>query len=197
MLTDDEEIAAGYTKSDSKFSFVYFKFKDIKAMEDGSLVCVMEETYTLIARSKESTTYFYHTSDIMIYRMNGSGKLEWINLIRKKTSSPKHYNNNSFVGYWTDDEYIMFFGDKMYNYDEKGTYHIDYSFISNNKDCAAKVKFDINTGRYVRTIALNKENLGKMEINPLRRSINYVNQQLVVLFNNHSKEIFGTINFTN
>lgn len=195
MIPDDEE-ETGEESKDKKLLLSNYVVRDIHSMNDGSFVGVLEYYQSYTVSSQDGSTSHYIYGDILTYKINASGKMDWVTPIRCYQHHNIKNNHGSFAGYWHGDDYYLYFGDKIGNYEKDGKYHHGFSKILPDREyCVSQVKLNLSTGKYERTIFLNKKRLGKMVAMPTVFSANYGISSMVFFFNQKKNEVLGTLKF--
>jgi hypothetical protein len=192
LIPDDEE-TTGAANKDNQVSLENYEIRDIKSLNDGSFIGVIEyySSFTL-----SDGTQNYQFGDILIYKINSAGKMEWLTPIRCHQHHNIKINHGSFEGYWNGNQYFIIFGDRLAHYENDGKYHHDYSkVLSNNEYCVSQVVLDLKTGQYKRSILLKKDKLANLVAMPTHFKSNYSNSSLIFYFNQKKNELFGIMKF--
>lgn len=207
----DEELALNrknyFERKDNRSRFgselMNYTFRSVSLANDGSMVVVAEQFYiyqqnTSDGRGLTQTLQHYYYNDIVVYRMNQSGDLQWI------TRIPKEQHSINDFGYYSSIKVIsekgkshIFFNDNRSNYSNEGDYvgqvRVVNFPISKRNFVFANVTIDEATGQQKRNI-YSDYNLTNGIVVPKLAVVDYLQNELLFL-SIGKKEQFGLLKF--
>ncbi len=186
--------------------FYNYEMRELKCLSDGSVLVALEQFFIRVTSYTDSkgvthTTTHYYYNDVIVYKVTKDNEFEWVQRIRKFQHST---NDGGYIlgigGYFTDDQYVVFFNDNQENYDESGQYMVEDSEklnstrSSKSKNCVAKATIDLSNGNQERVMFTTREETDAYCI-PKRFANDEVNKTLLLYFQTRKKEKFGLLRY--
>ncbi len=180
-----------------------YNFREVHLTTDGGVVVVLEQYYVIVTTTTDSkgnvrTTYTYYYNDLITYRVQNDGEFDWIKKIDKSQVSQNDGGRYSSIGgYFSGDNYVMFFNDNNKNYSESGDFldaKIYSASMRKKKNCVAKVEIDLTTGEYDRKRFTSREETSAIAV-PKKFQTDYVNNEMFMYLIDGKKEKFGLLKF--
>jgi hypothetical protein len=180
-----------------------YTFRSVSLTADGSLIVVAEQFYiyqqnTSDGRGLTQTLQHYYYNDVVVYRMNREGELQWIVRI------PKEQHSINDFGYFSSIKVIsengkthVFFNDTKLNYSNEGAYlgqlRVVNFPITKRNFVFAMATIDEQNGQQQRTV-FSDYNLSNGVIVP-KLSVVDSQQKEVLFLSVGKKEQFGLLKY--
>ncbi len=165
-----------------------YAIRSIYPLDDGSTIVVAEQFYiyqqtTTDARGISQSVSHYYFNDIVSYKIDVSGKFNWMIRIPKEQHSVNDYGYYSSIkSFVNNGKLVCFFNDNINNYDEFGVYegfNRSISFPARKKSYTlAKCEVDIASGE-VNRMSFNDYNETQGYVIPRLSTIDYPNRQVL------------------
>ena len=161
----------GNSKAPDLYSYV---LRTQHALPDGSTVGSMEQYYVREVRRTDpktgavSYTYYYYYNDIIAYKINVAGQMEWEKRIPKyQVSVNDNGPYSSYFSYIENGKLCFIFNDNKRNYAETGEYIREgttpYGFsLSYRKNVVALTSLDLATGNNNRQVMSTAKELSSI-----------------------------------
>lgn len=161
----------GKSKAPDLYSYV---LRTQHALPDGSTVGSMEQYYVREVRRTDpktgavTYTYYYYYNDIIAYKINVNGQMEWEKRIPKfQVSVNDHGPYSSYFSYIDNGKLCFIFNDNKRNYAETGEYIREgitpYGFsLSYRKNVVALSTLDLATGNDSRQVMSTAKELSSI-----------------------------------
>jgi hypothetical protein len=179
-----------------------YKVVDMITQNDGSTIGIMEKSYVVTrtytdSRGGSRTVYYYHFEDLIIYKNNLEGQIEWIKRIEKNqiTSNDGGYYS-SIVHCIQDQKLTLFFNDSKQNYDENGNFirlNENMSLLKKQKTLA-QVNIQLSDG----TVSRKEIKIPELEsLIPIPRisENNKINREILFIAQRGSKLKYGLLKY--
>ncbi len=179
------------------------RFRDTQILADGSVLGTIENyhvdtTYSYDGRRNESL-FAFHYEDIIAFKIDVSGKVEWLKRIPKKQISYNDYGYRSgYAGFLDGNKYYMIFNDNVNNYDESGMFITGNKFeaeYSKKNNAVGLVSLDIETGNITRKNLFDREDVESIAI-PKLFKYNPFDNTMILYATVGNKERFGLLTIT-
>lgn len=180
-----------------------YKIKDIHILEDGSIAGSIEQNYVLVrsfsdSRGVTTTTYTYYYNDIIAFKIGENGGFEWLQKIKKMQISTNDGGPYSSYSSHIDGNRIVFiFNDSRANYDEKGDYVKDLSFIAKftkRDNVVAITEVELTDGSTSRKSLFTRKEIGTLAI-PKMFQVDVLNKEMLLYATFRNKERYGYLKF--
>lgn len=106
-----------------------FTMDKVVIENDGSIVLLGEQYYTVTHYSQKHTYTSYHYEDILITKIDPSGKMSWIKKLPKKQAGTSGQGGMSYKHFFVNDNHYVLYLDNVKNYnlpaDKKPAVHSD------------------------------------------------------------------------
>ncbi len=172
-------------------------------MADGSVTIIAEQFYIFQLNASDgrgltqSVNHYYY-NDLLIYRIDSTGKVAWIIRVPKEQYSTNDYGYFSSMKSFVDKGIIhCYFNDTRDNYSDNGMFE---SFVSAanfpmrpKKYVLAHVEIDMLTGNSSRYIQDSYENIQAYAV--LKQAEIDLSKRQMLFYANGTKERFGLLQF--
>ncbi len=180
-----------------------YQMRQSEILPDGSLIGLMEQYYVQVRsyydpRGMSTVNYTYHYNDLIIFKVDPDGDVEWINKIPKNQVSTNDGGPYSSYAFFIDKQNVnIIFNDHIDNYDKGGKYIPNtYNVASFGKkyNVVAHVKVDLFSGLNTREQLTSQKEIGAFVMPKLFRT-DFKNNEMIVFSTFKSKEKFGVLKF--
>ena len=187
-------------------SFQYFQMRKLKSTNDGGFIGIAE--HFDIERQFSGTgapgtnnridTYYYY-NNILVYKLDSSGRLQWNTIIRKN----QHSINDSgyflsFADYANDSSLYLIFNDNDKNYTAQGKFirniELKTAYFNSWRNVIGLVEINLDTGQKERRTIGGKRSTDTILV-PKLCIANQAKSELFLYGRNGQKHRFGSINF--
>tara|TARA_B110000285_G_scaffold77754_1_gene89535 strand:+ start:4554 stop:6122 length:1569 start_codon:yes stop_codon:yes gene_type:complete len=179
-----------------------YKMRDITILKDGTIVGTMEQFYVQVRTYSDprsgttSQSYQYYYNDIIAFKINQTGKFDWIKKIRKfQVSTNDEGPYSSYHSYIDEGKVKLIFNDHIKNY-ENGKFidseKIAVTSYSRKKNVASLVSIDLNSGDVDRSIFFERAKVNTLII-PKLFKVDYSNNEVLLYSISGRREKIGTL----
>jgi len=176
--------------------------RDITILKDGTIVGTMEQFYVQVRTYSDprsgttSQSYQYYYNDIIAFKINQTGKFDWIKKIRKfQVSTNDEGPYSSYHSYIDEGKVKLIFNDHIKNY-ENGKFidseKIAVTSYSRKKNVASLVSIDLNSGDVDRSIFFERAKVNTLII-PKLFKVDYSNNEVLLYSISGRREKIGTL----
>lgn len=185
-------------------SFINFTLTDAFYLKDGAVVGVLEQYHIETSFYSDSWGGFssvnkYYYNDILTFKINDNGGLDWVERILKSQLSSTDENiYSSYTAYIDSNELVVLFNDNLKNYNESGTFEgnqIHYSSLSKRNHVVAIANIDLYSGILKRNTLFKRKKTKTVLIPHASISSKQLGGMLVYSCF-RGIELFGTLNST-
>ncbi len=182
-----------------------YRMREALTMEDGSIVGTLEQyyvqasTYSDSRNGQMSTTYYYYYNDIIAYKIDTTGKFQWIEKIRKyQVSTNDGGPFSSYEVFLSKGNLYFIFNDSFENYSLDGEFldpdKIHMATYSRKKNVVAIAELNLATGTQKRQTYFDRDQIGAIAVPKLFR-VDRLNKQMIIYTIHGRKEKFGRVNY--
>lgn len=191
----------GIDPSLSNFQMIHFE-----PTHDGGSFGLAEEYYVIVTSSTDpktgrtTTTYHYYYNDLIAFKLNKAGEMEW----KKKIQKYQHTTNDggffsSVTCQETEGKFYILFNDNARNYDEASSNFLDKEIPqamarSSKKNVIALVEIDLATGDIERNAMGGRSEIGAI-LRPKLCAPSETDPSILLYTVKSSKQRFGRISF--
>lgn len=189
--------------------FNEFNINFFEQTQDGSYIVVAEHVEVEFKNTENTNAetptsrydeYFFH-NDLLVFKMNSDGKIEWIERIPKYQQSK---NDGGYflssVEYLTQNKIHIFFNDHKKNYNEDRSFNgigrLSPTTLTKRNNVIAGVSIDLKSGEVTRK-SINGRGTYKTVLVPRISRENNKDKTLLIYGNHGRKHRFGKIEFFN
>lgn len=204
--TDREKERAEKTAAKGKGEPELYNY-DVRKMitlEDGSIIGMLEQYFVRESQNYNAqtrsytTTYYYYYNDVIVYKIDASGKFAWMKKIPKyqvSTNDGGFYS--SVASFITKDKLCVLFNDNSRNYKESGEFIEDprklYAASYRKKsNVVCLVEFDLNSGEYTRKTFFDREETKAYAV-PKKFVVDYNKKEMLLILMYGKKEKYGVL----
>jgi len=181
-----------------------YKMRDITILKNGTIVGTMEQFYVHVRTYSDprtgttSQSYQYFYNDIIAFKINKDGIIEWVKKIRKfQVSTNDEGPYSSYQSYVSDGKVNFIFNDHIKNY-ENGKYinpeKLAITSYSRKKNVVAMVSIDINSSDIERNVFFERSQMNSLAV-PKLFKVDYMNNELLLYSISGRREKIGSLLF--
>ena len=179
-----------------------YKMRDITILKDGTIVGTMEQFYVHVRTYSDprsgttSQTYQYYYNDIIAFKIDQTGKFDWVKKIRKfQVSTNDEGPYSSYHSYIDGGKVKFIFNDHTKNY-ENGKFtdpdNLAITSYSRKKNVASLVTIDLNSGDIDRSILFERAKMSTLIV-PKLFKVDYLNNEILLYSISGRREKIGTL----
>lgn len=139
---------------------------------------------------------YKHFHDIIIYKVNNLGKMEWMNKITKmqETDYSNSMSYGSFSSFLNNDKLVFFYNDESVNFDNGSRNNKNkycYTTASPGSILLIKVSIDLKTGKSEQSIVLESSSL-KLIPKPKMFTYDALSKSITIILDYKNSRKFGS-----
>ena len=168
----------------------HHQMQDVATLSDGSLLGTMEQYYVQVQSSADpndgtsSDRYYYYFNDIIAFKIDSTGKFDWIQKIPKyQVSMNDGGPYSSFASYVSDSVMSFVFNDSKSNYSQSGAFlessDIQTANYSKKRNVVALAEINVETGEVERKVFFGRSDISTIAV-PKLFDINYQSRQVLL-----------------
>jgi hypothetical protein len=208
LLMEGNETPANLTFQDGMMnnSFQHFQMRELHPTKDGGFIGIAEHfdteqqfSGTGAPGTNNRIDMYYYYNNILVYKLDSSGRLLWNTIIRKK----QHSINDSgyflsFAHYINDSSLYLIFNDNDKNYTAQGKFmrniELKTAYFNSWRNVIGFVKINLETGQKERR-TIGGKRVNDTILVPKLCVANRSQNELFLYGRNGQKHRFGSINF--
>lgn len=183
-----------------------FQMRLFEPTQDGGSFGLAEEYYMRVTTSHDpktgrtTVTYHYYYNDLIAFKLNKEGELEWKKKIQKyQYTTDDNGFFSSFTCQRTKEKFYILFNDNAQNYDEISSKFLDKEIpmgmrLSAKKNVIALVEIDLETGDIGRSAMGGREEIGAI-LTPKLCAPSETEPSILLYTAKSSKQRLGRISF--